>query len=168
MHLVDAFIQSYLYCLKYLHFISSCIPWESNPWPAYICNMVFQVRFNFKHILIQASISALIITAFWCIIQAHLFFFCHFYSQYYMNLHLHAFGRCIYPTKHSCIRGLHLSDHALPGINPMILAIASFASIFCLNSRHANRKDFGFFQIGKLPVEAFNWKLHRTVKTAIH
>ncbi len=34
MHLADAFIQSDLHCIQVtvLHFISSCFPWESNPW----------------------------------------------------------------------------------------------------------------------------------------
>ncbi len=34
MHLADAFIQSNLHCIQVtvLHFISSCFPWESNPW----------------------------------------------------------------------------------------------------------------------------------------
>ncbi len=32
MHLADAFIQTYIaFKLQYLHFISSCFPWESNP-----------------------------------------------------------------------------------------------------------------------------------------
>ncbi len=34
MHLADAFIQSDLHCIQvtvFLHFISSCFPWESNP-----------------------------------------------------------------------------------------------------------------------------------------
>ncbi len=34
LHLSDAFIQSDLHCIQVtvLHFISSCFPWESNPW----------------------------------------------------------------------------------------------------------------------------------------
>ncbi len=34
MHLADAFIQSDLHCIQVtvLHLISSCFPWESNPW----------------------------------------------------------------------------------------------------------------------------------------
>ncbi len=32
MHLADAFIQSDLHYIQGTHFISSCIPWESNPW----------------------------------------------------------------------------------------------------------------------------------------
>ncbi len=33
LHLADAFIQTYIaFKLQYLHFISSCFPWESNPW----------------------------------------------------------------------------------------------------------------------------------------
>ncbi len=34
VHLADAFIQSDLHCIQVtvLHFISSCFPWESNPW----------------------------------------------------------------------------------------------------------------------------------------
>ncbi len=34
MHLADAFIQSDLHCIRVtvLHLISSCFPWESNPW----------------------------------------------------------------------------------------------------------------------------------------
>ncbi len=35
MHLADAFIQSDLHCIEsysFYIFISSCFPWESNPW----------------------------------------------------------------------------------------------------------------------------------------
>ncbi len=33
MHLADAFIQSDLHCIQAIHFISMCVPWESNPQP---------------------------------------------------------------------------------------------------------------------------------------
>ncbi len=38
MHLADAFIQSDLHCIQVtvLHLISSCFPWESNPW-SWLC-----------------------------------------------------------------------------------------------------------------------------------
>ncbi len=34
MHLSDAFIQSDLLCIQAIHFfVSTCVPWESNPQP---------------------------------------------------------------------------------------------------------------------------------------
>ncbi len=33
MHLADAFIQSDLQCIQVIHFLSVCVPWESNPQP---------------------------------------------------------------------------------------------------------------------------------------
>ncbi len=64
----------------------------------------------------------------------------------------------LYECTLACIWQMHLSNttymhsfkvymyqimHYL-GINPMILANATFACIFCLNSRHANRKENGY------------------------
>ncbi len=37
MHLADAFIQSNLHCIQGTH-MSSCIPCESNPWPASVAS----------------------------------------------------------------------------------------------------------------------------------
>ncbi len=33
MHLADAFIQSDLQCIRAIHFVSMCVPWELNPQP---------------------------------------------------------------------------------------------------------------------------------------
>ncbi len=33
MHLADDFIQSDLQCTQAIHFLSVCVPWESNPQP---------------------------------------------------------------------------------------------------------------------------------------
>ncbi len=33
LHLADAFIQSDLQCIQVIHFLSVCVPWESNPQP---------------------------------------------------------------------------------------------------------------------------------------
>ncbi len=33
MHLADAFIQNDLQCIQVIHFLSVCVPWESNPQP---------------------------------------------------------------------------------------------------------------------------------------
>ncbi len=54
MHL--AFILNELHCIKYCLFMSSCIPWESNPWPwhCYCSTMVYYLSYRNAFIPLSA------------------------------------------------------------------------------------------------------------------
>ncbi len=63
MHLADAFIQSDLHCIQAIHFITMCVPWESNPQPFALLTQCSTTEPQEHHMLVtlagQISINAI-------------------------------------------------------------------------------------------------------------